>query len=272
MQESSGRVDCANLEANKTRDSDNMGGKLRFGCAAISRAGVELRQAAMSHMGAQLTLSIGEKWGRVQVRSSQNRHYLGHECANYGRNRDGHMLAWFRMCGSTSWGCGFECTMETEHEWDWAHVYRLTCGVRAMEEGGAVAFGQRREERRYIVRSRCSFQEVTGGKKNKVVWLKQEEATDREKFFPKENMKNMMKNIKYEKAKKELPHELHKNIKPKKMTNEMLMKADQVKHENMSNINSKKQEHEEQKKKKSNLENAIMATPYLPFISRPGIR
>ncbi|KAH0433188.1 hypothetical protein IEQ34_027085 [Dendrobium chrysotoxum] len=93
------------------------------------------------------------------------------------------------------------------------------------------------------------------------------------KLSPKENMKNMMKNIKYEKAKKELPHELLKNNKLKKMTNEMLMKADQLKHENMSNINAKKQEHEEQKKKKkSNLENAIMATPYLPFLSRPGIR
>ncbi|KAH0452613.1 hypothetical protein IEQ34_019912 [Dendrobium chrysotoxum] len=103
-------------------------------------------------------------------------------------------------------------------------------------------------------------------------WLLVKEGK-KEDIFPKENMKNMMKNIKYEKSKKELPHELHKNIKPKKMTNKMLMKEDQVKHENMSNINAKKQEHEEQKKKKkSNLENAIMATPYLPFILRPGIR
>ncbi|KAI0494361.1 hypothetical protein KFK09_024495 [Dendrobium nobile] len=35
---------------------------------------------------------------------------------------------------------------------------------------------------------------------------------------PKENVKN----IKDEKAKKQLPHELHEDIKPKKMTNEKL--------------------------------------------------
>ncbi|KAL0908234.1 hypothetical protein M5K25_022717 [Dendrobium thyrsiflorum] len=63
-------------------------------------------------------------------------------------------------------------------------------------------------------------------------------------------------------------------VTPTKSSSEK--EADQVKQENMSNINAEKQKHEEEKKKKkkkkSNLENAAMAAPYFSFHSRPGIR
>ncbi|KAH0451935.1 hypothetical protein IEQ34_019234 [Dendrobium chrysotoxum] len=81
-------------------------------------------------------LTGGEQGGQGWVRSPRNSHYVGHKRANYGRNKDGHMYAWFRMPKCTSWSCGSKCTMEVGHEWDWAHVSRLTRGVCAWSRWG----------------------------------------------------------------------------------------------------------------------------------------